>query len=333
MKLCLLDLPNELLFKILTYHTQIKFDKYKNVRYLVNLSKVCRRFYDLAHKIKNEKNFFIINYISLCNGNTLNTNHFLFKNNILENWSNINIILSIHFKYDLTFFNIYKTELMKYKNIHISFNIEYYIEDFIEFYEYNHYFLDKYVNYSINIHFYNETKRVVREKLNKVKKRFNFRNITFNKCRNFKIPSLNVEKLKIYNCKTVTFSEPYQNNKKLYIKNSRCVVFDKINNISLLQIRCSYNVLVNKIENVDQLSIIESRIIFNYPLMNINTFFIKMIRHHFIIPDNSNIFRVIYLYKYYIEKYTQGMIINKYNVDNSDIKIIDLFNSSKCSYI
>lgn len=348
MKLCLLDLPNELLFNILSYHTQVKFDKFKNVRNIVNLSKVCRRFYNIVHKIKNPKNFIVINYISICNNSELNDNiiyskniqslslnkdHYLFKKNILSNWRNINIILSIHFKYDLSFFDLYRTELAKYKNIHISFNIEYYIDDFIEFYDTNKDYLNKNVSYSINIHFYNDPCRVIKEKLKKVRKKFHFRNITFNKCCNFKIPSIKVDKLKIYNCKSVTFSGSYENNKKLYIKNSRCVVFDIIRNISLLQIRCSYNVLINKIENVNQLSIIESRIIFNHPIININLFFIKMIRHYFIIPDDSIIFRIVYLYKYYIEKYTKNMITEKYNIDNSDIKRIDLFNSSKCSYI
>ena len=80
MSLCLLDLPNELLCNILSYHIQVKFDKFKNVRNLVNLSKVCRRFYNIVHKIKNPKNFIVINYISICNNSELNDNIIYSKN-------------------------------------------------------------------------------------------------------------------------------------------------------------------------------------------------------------------------------------------------------------
>lgn len=338
MELNLLNLPDELLLEILSYHCQVKFDKFKNVRYLIQLSTVCRKFYYICHKITDNKFFLIYSYISLCNQNELNKNHKLLTNNILTNWSNINVILSFHYKHELSLFHIYEKELLHYKNIHLSFNIEDYVEEFINFYYEKYDILfkkdknktEKQSRISINIYFYNEFNFPIYRKLNLVKNKFIFRNVSFNNCRGINIPdTIKTEKLKLYNCKTCTLNLNCDNLKIVNIKNSRAIIIYNIKNVKLVSLRCSYNIVFECIENINQLKVIESRVIFNKPLLNINYLFIKMINNYFIIPSNSIIFKIIYLYKYYINIYTIEAVKSKYHMDDSKVSIIDLHRSSK----
>ena len=330
----LLDLPDELLLKILSYHSQVKFDMFKNVRYLITLSSVCRKFYYVCHDINNKHFFLIYNYISLCNGTQLNKTHNLFTKNILTNWSNINIILLFEYSYQLTYFNIYEKELLKYKNIHLSFNIEKYVEDFIIFYNVkkHNYFenIKQMSKISINIFFCNELDFSIYQKLNKIKDTFIFRNVSFNNCRNVIISNtLKTEKLKIYNCKNCTLNLNCDYLKIVNIKNSRSINVNNINNIKLLNVKCAYNIIFQSLENINQIKIIESRVIFNEKMININYLFIKMINNFFIIPSHSTIFKIIYLYKYYINNNTIDIIKDKYNIESSNVSIVNLHRSTK----
>ena len=333
MKLNLLDLPDELLLEILSYHEQVKYDKFKNVRYLVNLSRVSRRFYKIAHQIYNNKFFLIYNFVSIYTNNILNKNHILFDKNILTNWSNLNVIFTFKYKYDLYLFNLYQKDLINYKNINISFNIENYIDEFIEFYNTKKlFFQNNKDNYTINISFYNELNYIITEKIDKVKDLFIYRNVSFNNCRNISIPNtIKTQKIKIYNCKNVTLNNNNNNNILLIlnIKNSSAILINDILNVKLINIRCCYNIIFEKIENINQLKIIESRVFFNKKIININNLYIKMINNYFIIPSHSIIFKIIYLYKYYINIYTLDKIKDKYNIDYSNISIIDLHRSTK----
>ena len=101
MKLYILDLPNEILLHIISFKYNLHYDCFKNIRYLMRLSKVCKKLYDLCHEINKEYLFFTVNYISLCNGLQLYDDHYIFSKNIINNWSNINIILSFNFIFNL----------------------------------------------------------------------------------------------------------------------------------------------------------------------------------------------------------------------------------------
>ena len=329
MKLFLLDLPNELLLNIISFKHNLFYDNFKNVRYLMILSRVCKRFYHLSHTIKKDYIFFTINYISLCNGPHLNKNNYIFTKNIIQNWSNLNIMLSFHFVYDLKYFNVYKTELSHHKNIHISFNIENYIDEFIEFYDDNRDYLST-IKYSININFHHFCNSIIRKYLNKVKNKFVFRNVSFLQCRNIKIPALKMKKLNITHSQNICFTHPISNVEKIYIKNSKHIVFTDIDNIGLIHLKCCYNNIFNNIKNVNQLKLINSRIIFNNKLENITLLLVKMINNSFIIPDNSSIFKFIYLYKYCCNNYTLDIVRDKYNVYNSKVQYLELVKSFKC---
>ena len=117
--------------------------------------------------------------------------------------------------------------------------------------------------------------------------------------------------------------------KILNIKNSNAIYIRNVINLQLVNIKCSYNVIFDTIKNINQLKIIESRVIFNKPLININFLYIKMINNYFLIPSNSIIFKIIYLYKYYINLFTIENIRNKYNINESTVNKIDLYHYSK----
>lgn len=324
----ILNLPDELLINIVSFKYNLYYDNFKNVRYLMKLSRVCKKFYKICHMIKKDYLFFTINYISLCNYLSLNINHAIFTKGILQNWSNLNIILSFHFKCDLTYFHIYKESLSHYKNIHIAFNIENYVDDFIEFYDKNREYLSK-INYSININFHHICYFTIQKKLNKIKDKFVFRNVTFLHCRNIKIPSLKMKKLKISHSQNIIFLAPLHNINKIYVKNSKHIIFCNIENSNLVHLKSCYNIIFDSIINVEQLKIIESRIIFNNKLVKINTLLVKMINNSFIIPDNSYIHKFVYLYKYCCNNYTINIITEKYNIKNSNIKHLEFIKSYK----
>lgn len=324
----LIDLPNEILLNIISFKHNLFYDNFKNVRYLMRLSRVCKKFYWICHAIKKEYLFFTINYISLCDGMSLNKNHAIFTKGIINNWSNLNIILSLHFKCDLTYFNIYKKSLSHYKNIHIAFNIENYVDEFIEFYDDNRDYLER-IKYSININFHNICYFSIQKKLNKIKDKFVFRNVTFLHCRNIKIPALKMKKLKISHSQNIIFLTPICNINKLYIKNSKHIIFCDIMDVGLIHLKCCYNIIFSSIKNINQFKLIDSRIIFNKKIENINLLLVKMINNSFIIPDNSSIHKFIYLYNYCINNYTLDTILREYNITSSKVNNLELVKSRK----
>lgn len=325
MHLHILDLPDEILLHIISFKNNINFDNYKNIRYLIILSRVSKKFYDLCHIIKKDYLFFTINYISLCNNTTLNKYHFIFNKNVINNWNNINIILTFNFICDLKCFNIYIKELYKYNNIHISFNIENYIDEFIIFYKKN-YDLLLTINYSINLYFHHiNNNMLIENNLYKINNLFSVRNITILYCSNLKIPKFNkIKKLKIYNSKNISFISPLNTIDKIYIKNSKYIIFQSsIKNIKLINIKNCYNIIFNNIKNIINFKIINSNIILNQKIENIHLLLVKISTNYFIIPDNSTIYKFIYLYKYYISDYTIDVIKDRFNIYNTNLNFIE----------
>ena len=329
MSLHILNLPDEILLQIISIKYNIYFDNYKNIRYLVRLSKVSTKFYDLCHLIKKDYLFFTINYISICNGFTINKYHYLFSKNVINNWNNLNIILSFNFLCDLKCFNIYKNQLCNYNNFHIAFNIENYIEEFIIFYNENKDFLST-IKYSINLYFHHINNNIlIQHSLYKINNLFKFRNITFLYCRNLKIPNIIFKKLKIYNSKNITFMSSLNTIDKIYIKNSKHIIFSStLENINLIHLKCCYNIIFNTIKNIINLKIIKSSVILNNKLENIHLLLIKISNNYFIIPNDSIIHKFIYLYINYINDYTIDIIKDRFNIFYSNIKYIEFIKSS-----
>ena len=241
MKTELLDLPNEILLKIISYnqiYTKPLFKKkksnkiksihnptyynntndirytgklhnmeenmFRNVYSLVTLSYVCKRFNVLCHTIKHDQHNIIINYCSLFY-TKLNKEHFLIKYNVLNNWSNIKIIALIHTKYMLyDFQRNTNTFLYKKNNIEYAFYIESYVDDFIFFFKQQKTYLDT-INYTINIYYHNYIEQYYN---NYVGDTINSQ-IIDNLNKTSSLFSFNNIKLKFYNIKRILYISIY----------------------------------------------------------------------------------------------------------------------------
>lgn len=323
----LLDLPDEIILQIISFKHNILYDNFKNIRYLIKLSRVCWRFYHLCHLIKDNDIFFKINYFRLCDGIDINYKHFLFTKNVLENWGNLKIVVILQFSYDYKWFDIFKPFLEKNKNIHLAFNIENSLEEFEVFYDKNvEYFKEKKINFSINLNFNLVSHFTISHILNNVKDKYNFRNITLHNCRNVKIPEINVLKLKIAYSNNIYFTKKLKNTSKIYLKNSKHIIFKHLENINTLHLKSCYNCIFNDVINIERFKVIDSKIILNKKLVNINLLFIKIIKNFFFIPDDSIIYKLVYLYRYNLNHYRPSFNLEMINISNSIINKIDFIN-------
>ena len=377
MKTVLLDLPNEILLKIICFNTistkpilkkkktrnknqkynsplyynnsndvvytgklhNMEENMFRNVYSLVTLSYVCKQLNQLCHNVNSDNFNIIVNYCSLFY-NKLNNEHFLIKYNVLRNWSNIKIISLIHTKYMLyDFLRNTNSFLYKKNNIEYAFYIESYVDDFIFFYNQHKYYLDK-INYSINIYFHNYIEQYynnfsgdtinsqIIDNLNKTRNIFTFNNIKLNNCKNLIIPEFKCNRLKLSYCKHIKFKNELNQFKNIIIKNSSDIKFNDINICKMLNVCRSNNIQFERINNVKQINIINSKILLNKKITNINNIYIKILNNTFIIPDGSQIFKILFMYRFYTNIISTNYVYSKFNVKGSDIKKIEYINQT-----
>jgi hypothetical protein len=296
MKTELLDLPNEILLKIISYNqitTKPLFKKkksnkiksihnptyynntndirytgklhnmeenmFRNVYNLVTLSYVCKRFNVLCHTIKHNQYNIIINYCSLFY-TKLNKNHFLIKYNVLNNWSNIKVIALIHTKFMLyDFQRNTSNKNFKDKNIEYAFYIESYVDDFIFFFKQQKTYLDT-INYTINIYYHNYIEQY-------------YNNYVGDTINSQIIDNLNklttlftFNNIKLNNCKNLSL--PHFKCKRLKLSYCKNIKFERIiDNCENIIVKNSNNVSFNGIENSDLITISRS---YNIQFQDIN---------------------------------------------------------------
>jgi hypothetical protein len=376
MKTELLDLPNEILLKIICFNTlstkpilkkkktkknpihnsplyynntddvvytgklhNMEENMFRNIYSLINLSYVCREFNILCHSVENDNFNIIINYCSLFYSRE-NKIHFLLKYNVLNNWSNIKIIALIHTKYMLyDFRKNTNTDYYKKKNIEYAFYIESFIDDFIFFYNQHKYYLE-HIKHTINIYYHNYIEQYynnyvgdtinsqIIDNLNKTRDIFTFNNIKLNNCRNLVLPNFNCIRLKLSYCKHIKFNKQLNNYKNIIVKNSSDIDFNDINNCKILNICRSSNIKFQTINNVEQINIINSNILLNKKITNIYILYIKILDNTFIIPEESSVFKILFLYRFYTNIISPNYVYSKFQIEGSDIKKIEYINQT-----
>ena len=373
----LLDLPNEILLKIICFNTlstkpilkkkktkkrnqiynsplyynstedvvytgklhNMEDNMFRNVYSLVKLSYVCKKLNYLCHIVNSDNFNIIVNYCSVFYTRN-NRIHFLIKYDIFNIWSNIKIIALIHTKYMLYDFRKNTSlTLYKSKNIEYAFYIESYVDDFIFFYKQHKYYLDK-INYSINIYYHNYIEQYynnfsgdiinsqIIDNLNKTRNIFTFNNIKLNNCKNLILPEFKCNRLKFSYCKHIKFKQELNKFNNIIVKNSSDIKFNNINNCKIANICRSNNIQFEDINNVKQINIINSKILLNKKITNINNFYIKIIDNTFIIPEGSQIFKILFMYRFYTNIISTNYVYNKFQLEGSNIKKIEYINQT-----
>lgn len=344
MKTELLDLPNEILLKIISYNqittkplfkkkksnkiksihnptyynntNDIKYtgklhnmeeNMFRNVYNLVTLSYVCKRFNVLCHTIKHNQYNIIINYCSFFY-TKLNKDHFLIKYNVLNYWSNIKVIALIHTKFMLyDFQRNTSNKYFKDKNIEYAFYIESYVDDFKFFFKQQKTYLDT-INYTINIYYHNYIEQY-------------YNNYVGDTINSQIIDNLNklttlftFNNIKLNNCKNLSL--PHFKCKRLKLSYCKNIKFEeRIENCENIIVKNSNNVSFNGIENSDLITISRS---YNIQFQDIN----KVVQINII---NSNILlnkKITNIYILYIKILNNTFIIPE---GSSVFKILFLY--------
>jgi len=284
MKTQLLDLPNEILLKIISYNhittkqlfKKIKSNKinaqhnskyynntndirytgkshniedniFRNIYSLVTLSYVCKRLNILCHIINSDQLNIIINYSDLFY-TKLNKDHFLLKHNVLIYWPNIKIICLIHTKFML--YDFQKNTSNSYfidKNIEYAFYIESYVNEFIDYYKQLKPHLET-INYTINIYYHNYIEQY-------------YNNFSGDNINSEIVDNLNktttlftFNNVKLNNCKNMSL--PHFKCKRLKLSYCKNIKFEgELDNCKHIIVKNSNNISFDTISNGDLITI------------------------------------------------------------------------------